>query len=104
MHLQIAIDIFRDLPYLAVNGIIVFWYLYQVMIGTRKFIRNQNDISGPPVTTRVIIKIIKSKFQWFPVQSNISFHLAISIEGSGILLHASHIWVQRNCSTDTLQS
>ena len=54
MHLQIAVDIFRDLPYLAVNGIIVFWYLYQVIAGTRRFIRKRNDISGSQITTRVI--------------------------------------------------
>ena len=60
--LQIAVDIFRDLPYLAVNGIIVLWYLYQVVVGTRKFFRNQNDISGSHITTKFIHKVHIYKF------------------------------------------
>jgi hypothetical protein len=52
--MQIAVDIFRDLPYFIVIGIIVLWYLYQVIAGTRKFIRNWNNVSGSHITTRVI--------------------------------------------------
>ena len=73
--LQIAVDIFRDLPYLAVNGIIVLWYLYQVVAGIRKFVQNWNNVSGSHITTKFVLKVRMYKFDKIPI---VSFALIVA--------------------------
>ena len=70
--MQVAIDIFRDLPYLAMNGIILLWYLYQVVIGIHKAIQNRSDDSGSHVTPKFMHKVCMNGLQ---VKLLYSFHL-----------------------------
>ena len=41
--IQFAIVFLRDLPYLIVSGLIVIWYLYQVIVGTIKCVQGTGD-------------------------------------------------------------